>query len=179
MINTSLALRYARAFYKIALSINKAPRITKELLDFCDILERNQLLKRAIYHPNITFEEKYKIISILFNKHLEKITINFIKFLINKKRIYYINTIAKCIEKLHEDYENKLSVKIESVYPLQGEILKRIREQLIKSTKKDIIITSQLNPSLIGGIRIILGNQIIDGSISYKLKKLSETINVF
>jgi F-type H+-transporting ATPase subunit delta len=179
MLNTSLALRYARAFYKIAASIGKAGKASVELREISHLIDTNADLKRVLYHPAITHDEKKQVLNELLSKHCESATIRFLGYLIDKKRIFHLTAIAKCVSEILDEDENRLNVKVESFTHMPGETLKKIKERLVKSLNKDIVLTSEVVPSLMGGVRITLGDRVIDGSIAYQLKRLSETITAF
>jgi F-type H+-transporting ATPase subunit delta len=179
MLNTSLALRYARAIYKISQSLANTKKVCDDLREISQCIDASRDLKRVLYHPSITPDEKKQVVNELFSKKCETVTLKFIGYLIDKKRTFYITVIAQCFSDMLDSDENRVVAKVESHQPLTGEALKKIKERLVKGLGKDIVITSIVNPSLMGGIRLILGDRVIDGSIAYQLKRLSESITAF
>jgi F-type H+-transporting ATPase subunit delta len=179
MLNTSLALRYARAIYKISQLLEVTKKVRDDLQNISECIDSSTDLKRVLYHPGITPDEKKKVLSELFSHSSESVTLRFIGFLIDKKRIFYCSTIALCFSAILDSDENRVVAKVESLRPLSGETLKKIKDRLVKGLEKDVVITSVVNPSLLGGMRLILGDKVIDGSIAYQLKRLSETVTAF
>ena len=179
MLNTSLALRYARAIYKISQSLGNTKKVCVDLREISQSIDASGDLKRVLYHPGITSGEKKQVVSELFSKKSESVTLKFIGYLIDKKRIFHVASISACFSAMLDSDENRVVAKVESLNPLSGETLKKIKERLIKGLEKDVVITANVNPSLMGGIRLILGDRVIDGSIAYQLKRLSETITAF
>jgi F-type H+-transporting ATPase subunit delta len=179
MLNTSLALRYARALHKISTTLGNTRKVCDNLTGISLCIDTNRDLKRVLYHPEITPEEKKQVMFALFASSCESITMKFIGYIIDKKRIFHCTAIAQCFSGMLDQDENKLNVKAESITPLSGEVLKKIKALLTKSLEKNIVITGGVNPSLMGGMRIIFGDRVIDGSIAYQLKRLSETITAF
>jgi F-type H+-transporting ATPase subunit delta len=179
MFNTSLALRYARAIYAISQVSGTQKKVCEDLKDISQCIDASSDLKRVLYHPGITADEKKHVLAELFSKRSEAVTLRFVGFLIDKKRIFYCGAIAQCFSALLDTEENRVMVKVESMNPLSGEALKRIKERLIKGLGKDVVITPVVVPSLMGGLRLILGDRVIDGSIEYQLKRLSETVTAF
>jgi F-type H+-transporting ATPase subunit delta len=179
MLNTSLALRYARAIYKISQLLEVTKKVRDDLQEISECIDSSADLKRVLYHPGITPDEKKQVLSELFSKKCEGVTLRFIGFLIDKKRIFYCSVITQCYSALLDIDENRTMVTVESMRLLSGETLKKIKESLVKGLGKDVVITSIVNPSLMGGLRLILGDRVIDGSIAYQLKRLSETITAF
>ena len=179
MLNTSLALRYARALYKISTTLGNTRKVCDNLREISHCIDTSRDLKRVLYHPEITPEEKKQVMSDLFASTCESVTMKFIGYIIDKKRIFHCTAISQCFSGLLDEDENRLNVKVESFTLLPGETLKKIKEQLVKSLTKDIVLTSDVLPALMGGVRITLGDRVIDGSIAYQLKRLSETITAF
>ncbi len=179
MLNTSLALRYARALYQISKLLEVTKKVRDDLHTISECIDSSADLRRVLYHPGITPEEKKQVVNELFSKRCEGITLRGIGFLIDKKRTFYIAAISRCFSALLDDDENRILVKVESMNPLSGEAIKRIKERLIKGLGKDVVITAVVVPSLMGGLRLILGDRVIDGSIAYHLKKLSESVTEF
>jgi F-type H+-transporting ATPase subunit delta len=179
MLNTSLALRYARAIYKIAQTLGTTKKVCDDLREISQATDASKDLKRVLYHPGITPEEKKQVINELFSKKCEAVSLKFVGYLIDKKRTFHITAISQCFSAMLDSDENRVVVKVESHQTLTGETLKKIKERLARGLEKDIVITSIVNPSLMGGLRLILGDRVIDGSIAYQLKRLSETITAF
>jgi|WetSurMetagenome_2_1015567.scaffolds.fasta_scaffold00055_27 F-type H+-transporting ATPase subunit delta len=176
MLNASLSLRYARAIYRIAASLGKADKVAADLRDVSEAVEASTDLKRVLYHPGITPDEKKKVLADLFAGSMEKAALAFIGYLIDKKRIHQLASIAESVSKILDEHENKVKVTVESFGPLSGETVKKIKERLAQKLGKDIVLTAEVNPSLLGGAKLVLGDRVIDGSIAYKLKRLSETV---
>jgi F-type H+-transporting ATPase subunit delta len=179
MLNTSLALRYARAVYNIAALLGKAAKIGEDLKSISHVVDTSADLKRVLYHPGITPDEKKRVAADLFSASCESVTVKFLGYLIDKKRIHQLTSISRCFSDILDENENKVKVRVESFGPLPGETLKKIKERLAQKLVKEIVLTSEVNTSLLGGIRLILGDRVIDGSIAYQLKRLSDTVTVF
>jgi F-type H+-transporting ATPase subunit delta len=179
MLNTSLSLRYARAFYKIATSLGNAIKVADDLREISRIIDNSGDIKRVLYHPGITPLEKKNVLDELFSKQCESVTLKFLGYLIDKKRILYLSAIAKCVAEMRDKDENRVNVKVESFTIVPGETMKKIKERMVASLAKNVVLTQEVVPSLMGGMRIILGDGVIDGSLSYQLKRMSETITSF
>ncbi len=179
MFNTSLALRYARAFYKIAASVGKAEKVEENLGDISRTIGASSDLKRVLYHPGITPDEKKRVLNEVFSGDCESVSLKFLGYLIDKKRIFQCGAISQCFSEMLDEDQNRVNVRVESFSPLNGETLKKIKERLTKNLGKEIAIATEVIPSLMGGMRIILGDKVIDGSIAHQVRRLSETVTAF
>lgn len=176
MLDTSLAIRYARALYRIAKSQGNAKNVGGELSAISLLIDSGKDLKRVLYHPGISPEEKKRVISVLFSKVVAPLTLKFMNIIIDKNRIFHIASMAKCFEGLLAEDENRMTVRVESYRPLSGEMQKKIKELLFTLLSKDIAITAEVQPSLMGGIRLWLGDRVIDGSVELRLENLTRII---
>ena len=129
-----------------------------------------------MYHPGITATEKKDFVTTLLAKSANANTVRFINFLIAKKRIFHLASISASFNAMLAEDEKRLDVKVESFKPLSSDLQNRIKDQLKLMTKKDITLVSEINASLLGGMRLTLGDKVIDGSVSNQLKKLSRIV---
>lgn len=176
MLDTTLAIRYARALHKITLAKGNVKKVSLELAEFHNLIESSRDLKRVLFHPGITADEKKTIVSELLHHKADETTIRFINYIIGKKRIFQLGAISKCFTLLLADDENRINVKVECFKPLSDDLQKKIKDHLTSMLKKDIDIVTEVQPSLLGGIRLTLGDKVIDGSISNQLKKLTQIV---
>jgi F-type H+-transporting ATPase subunit delta len=72
--------------------------------------------------------------------------------------------------------ENRITARLETFKPLSEDLQKRIVERLAVMLKKEISMTTEIVPSLMGGIRLTLGDKVIDGSIAHQLKNLTQIV---
>jgi F-type H+-transporting ATPase subunit delta len=179
MLNTSLALRYARALFKISSNAGNTKKVASELKEITELIDTVGGLKRVLYHPSITSAEKKLILGKLFDSNCEALTVRFLGYLIDKKRIFQCTAIAQCFLALLDTAENRTNVIVESCLQLSGNTINKIKDRLGQSLGKKIVLTTAIVPELLGGIRILLGDRVIDGSIAFNLKRMTETITAF
>jgi F-type H+-transporting ATPase subunit delta len=176
MLDTSLSIRYARALFRIAKSLGNAKIVSGELGAIALLIDSAKDLKRVLYHPGITPQEKKQVLAGLLSKTVAPLTLKFMNIIIDKNRIFQITTMAKCLEALLAEDENRMTVRIESFMPLSGETQKKIKERLVSLLDKDISVTAEVQPSLLGGIRLTFGDKVIDGSVLLGLKNMTRMV---
>jgi F-type H+-transporting ATPase subunit delta len=101
-----------------------------------------------------------------------KETVNFIKVVISKHRENLIKDIMKEFEALYKDYFNIMDVKVISAYPLKEEVLNQVRERLEKKYNKKVNLIPLVDKDILGGLKLVIGNTVIDGSIKARLEAL-------
>ena len=103
---------------------------------------------------------------------------HFLNVLLTSRRFGYLELIRGIFEELFNRETNKVIVKVSSALPLAADLQKQIRTKLEEMLHKEIEMMLEIDPRLLGGVKLTVGGDVIDGSISYKLQKLSEKVVV-
>ncbi len=101
---------------------------------------------------------------------------NFIRLLSENKRLEVLPEIAAQYEMLRAQYENELDVQVTSAVPMNAEQQAKLAEALKKRFKRDVRISSGVDPTLLGGAIIRAGDLVIDGSINGRLQRLASEL---
>lgn len=170
-----IAKRYAEGFLdyvKDKIGIEKAHT---ELENIRTILSLAPELKNFFYSSAIAFAEKCSFIDKVFKDYLSNETITFLKFLLEKNRINVLNEIIDYV-KYNYKKEEEIYTVIKTAYPVGREILGQIKDKLEKKLKKKLDINPEIDKQIIGGMEIIMGNYIIDGSVIRQITDLEDTL---
>jgi F-type H+-transporting ATPase subunit delta len=103
---------------------------------------------------------------------LSPMTINFLKLLIDKKRIDALADIESCYRQQMDEVLKKLRATVKTAFPLSEEMLAYVTSGLEKMTGKQVEVTVETDESLLGGIMIGLGDTLYDGSIKSQLNNM-------
>jgi F-type H+-transporting ATPase subunit delta len=176
MINlTKFARPYATAAFEYAQQqqqLNQWEKFLQILAALCKQPAIIQLLKSPLY----TSHQHAEVFIALVQHEANPAQNNFIKILAQNRRLNVLPNIAELFTQLREAAEKTLAVQIKSATPLQ-EAYKHQLETLL-STKYSRKITSEykVDPQLIGGLVIYIGDQVIDGSVRDRLERLREVL---
>ncbi len=165
--------RYAEAIYQLALEEKKVSEIHKTLEEVESLFTNNIDFKQFLTHPLIGREEKHNLISKIFGDE-GTIEQNILFYLIDKGRINEIKGIAQEFKALYYKDNNIIDVKATFAKELSQEQKDKLVEKLKKSTGKTINLEVLLDPSLIGGGIIRIGDKVIDGSLRSQLENLGK-----
>jgi F-type H+-transporting ATPase subunit delta len=167
--------RYAQAFFE--LSGNQA--IAEELKDFVDIYESDKAFSSFLLDPRIKVDNKQTVIKNVFSDKLSKNTLNFILLLISKTRIEYIHLIYDQFVHLLDERTNVLDIDIFSAIPLDEDQINSIKEKFRVKYKASAVKSNQIvDASLIGGVKVIVGEKVYDGSIKGRIESLTDLVSV-
>lgn len=172
MNNTQIPKRYARALFELASEMNILPAVEQNirlLKTTCEqVPEFRQLLRSPIIKPLL----KKKVISALFEKDFQDLSLRFLKLVIQHGREKYLlettnEFIALCLEK-----EGIIEVELTSAVNLNEEIIKQIESRIAELTGLKPSTTRKVNPSLLGGFMVRFGDNMYDASLRKKILKI-------
>ena len=174
MPNTIIAKRYGEAFLgftKPTLGLQKA---VKDLKNLEFILRQNPDFLKILENLKILYPEKCMVIDNVL-KNLSQPTLDFLKFLIAKDRIKIILEICEYVRRNYTDAEAVVAL-LKSSYPLDLEVIRRIKELLEAKLKKRLNLYIGLDPDLLCGVKVQVGNLLLDGSLRRRLQDLREKL---
>ena len=166
--------RYALALYEVAEEKNKVEEYLNDLREICEIIYGNNELYEVIKHPQISTVRKKKTFRNIFEGKIDDELLSFLMVLIEKDRILYLREKLKEMEKIHLDKLNVLQGIVKTTIPLEEYEYNSLVEKLEKKYNKDIILKKIIDPEILGGIYVRIGNDIIDGTVKTRLEDLKK-----
>jgi len=94
MLKGAVAGRYAEALYEIALENKLVDKVEEELKAVVGVLEQSNQLKKVLFHPRITADQKKEVIASLFEGRISEVTMNFLAILVDRQREMYLADIT-------------------------------------------------------------------------------------
>lgn len=173
MLDKTLAARYANALYATALEARNAAHVLDDLRSVRDTIAAERTLKKTLYHPSIAASDKTEICRSIFGKSVTATTMHFLQVLFAAKRIVYLDPITEVFLNRCNQDNNRAVVKVTSAMPLPSDLHTRLREKITKLLGKEVMLEDEIDPRILGGVKLTLGGDVIDGSVAYKIQKLS------
>ncbi|MBB5149800.1 MULTISPECIES: F0F1 ATP synthase subunit delta [Ureibacillus] len=178
MSKSTVANRYAEALFSVAQKQNIVDEVNQELQEMTKVVSANRDFISLLTNPKFSSERKKEIVSELF-KEANSILLNTIKLLIDKKRINELVNIAEAFKTLAADAQGTAEATVYSTRELTEEEKKDISTSFAKLVGKESLnITNVIEPSVIGGVRVQIGNMIFDNTVANKLDSLRRTLVV-
>ena len=170
--------RYAEAFLSLCLDDKEISLVSyrDEVKTLKEVFKENIEFSKFLASYNIEYEEKILVLDKILNG-FSKNTINFVKLIVQKNRGYFLYDMFKATLKAF-DIELKVeSGIIYSTSPLSEENINKVKVALEKKKNKIIELKNVIDPSLIGGIKVVLNNDIYDSSVSTKVEQMKNLIS--
>ena len=162
---------YAEAIFEIAEQDNSVDSWIKDLALISTSFQDN-LIQALIDTPDISQKEKAEKFVSIFEGEVSAKTINFLKTLGQANRLKILDNIILNFLELVAKKRNQKNVVVSSAFELESDQLEKIKLAMQKRLGADIIITSAVDKTLIGGMKISYEDQVIDLSLKNKLESL-------
>ncbi len=161
---------YARAFYEAALEgwIKKLARVWGDIA-------QNGLLEK-LDAPEVPFQEKQEIINRLVGDETPAEIRNFISLLASKGHLHYLPEILDELGRLSRGGAARRVVNITTAIPLTEEEKRALQARLIARFGSDLDFRYDVDPEILGGVIVRIGDKVIDGSIAGRLESLRERL---
>jgi len=177
VIDTTLAKRYATALVEIAQEQNALDKYAADLDALSKLVEESRDFREVLINPVFTKEDKKKIAgSVLTKMGADPMVINFVYLLIDRKRIEQLTGIEKAFRAKVDEIRGITRGQVTSAEPLEQAELAQLTEKLANITGKQVIVTTKVDPSLIGGLVAKVGDMVFDGTIRTQLNQLKESL---
>ena len=166
--------RYALALYTVAEEKGKVEEYLNDLREIVSLMKNDVEFLKVIKHPEISTSRKKKIFINIFKGNIDEELLSFLLILIEKDRILFTEEKLKEMEKIHLERNNTLLVEVKTVIPLKEIERENVRGKLYNMYDKKIIFDEKLDKSIIGGVYVRVGDDVIDGTIRSKLEEMKK-----
>ena len=168
---TTIARPYAEAAFEIARDAN-ALAAWSDMLAFAAGVVRDPKVAAALDNPRLGAPQKQTLLLDVAGDRLSEEGRNFVRVLVDADRVTLLPEIAGLFDALKDGAEGTAKAEIESAFPLDDTQLAELRGALERRFGKRVEPTVRVNPELIGGARVTVGDSVIDGSVQAKLSAL-------
>lgn len=148
----------------------------QELGQLDALLKADPTLMRILQAPDILDREKEELLRRVFTGRLTPVFVDFIQLLLDKHRIGYLHGIIEHFLGLAAETQGRLTARVTTAVTLTDDERTSLKEQLQTKTAKSIKLEETVDPRLVGGVIVVLKDQIIDGSVRHQLSMLRDEL---
>ncbi len=170
-----IATVYARSLFEVAADQDKLDLVREQVGEFADAVSENRELQIFLFSPYFSTEEKADGLDRALTD-VDPVVENFLKLLIEKHRMPVIFRIRAEYDQLWEEENKLLPVEITSAIELPEETVKQLGDQISEQTGRTVELSSNVNPDILGGIVVQVGNSVLDASIRNRLEQLRRQV---
>ena len=170
-----IAQVWARALFEVAKEHDLLDQVRDQLGAFTDALNENRDLMVFFFSPYFSTEEKKDGLKRAVTG-VEPVLMNFLEALIERHRMPAIFRVKARYEVLWEDERDLLPVEVTSAVELDKSIVGSIGDRIGEQTQRTVELSSKVDPDILGGIVLRVGNVILDASIRNRLEQLRKQV---
>ena len=167
------AERYSLALFELSEENNLLSQIEDQSSSILNLIEQSEDFSNLIKDPTTSQEDLMKVINTISeNNKFESLFKNFLSFLIQKRRFFFIERILKSFIEICSRKRGELKAELKSAKELSNEEIAKITEELTKNFSSKIKLNYKHDESLIGGLVVQVGSTMVDTSIKNKLQQI-------
>jgi F-type H+-transporting ATPase subunit delta len=170
-----LATVYARSLFEVAVEQDKLDLVRDELAMFADALSETHELRIFFFSPYFSTQEKKDGLERAVTG-ADAVVLNFLELLIEKHRMPAIFRIRARYDALWEKENKLLPVQITSAVELDKGTIKELGDRISEQTGRKVELSSSVEPDILGGIVVQVGNSVLDASIRNRLDQLRRAV---
>jgi F-type H+-transporting ATPase subunit delta len=170
------AARYAKAFFAIAQEKSALKAVVDDFEAIGAAIENSKEFNSFLKAPLISSEKRVAALKALFEAKANKTTFEFLLFLVKKSRLDILADVISEFAKLNDRLNNVERISITSAFPMAADQVEAIKTRLQQKLSKGIVAEVKVEPGLIGGFKIKVGDQVYDLSIETQLKQLKQSV---
>jgi ATP synthase F1 delta subunit len=166
-----IAQVYSRSLFEVAKEQRKLDELREQLNEFADALGETRDLQVFLFSPYFSTAEKKEGLHKVIDG-ADPAFVNFLELLIEKHRMPVLFRIRRQFEDLWQEENRLLPVQVTSAFKLDEDTIEQIKKRIADQTDRKIELTTEVNPEILGGIVLRVGNSILDASIRNRLEQV-------
>jgi F-type H+-transporting ATPase subunit delta len=166
---------YARALFEAAKEHGVLDRVHDELGQFADTLEADRNLQVFLFSPYFSSEEKKDGVSRIVADADERL-VNFLELLAERHRMPVVFRIRRAFDAMWAEESRLLPVTVTSAVELDQGLVREIGERIQEQTGRRVELASDVDPDVLGGLKVQVGNMVLDATVRNRLEQLRKQV---
>ncbi len=176
MVDTKVARRYASALFATAQKNDVVKSVEDDLSAIANLFQNDAKFKDFILSPRVGREEKIKIAEKLFSDRVTALTMQALRLMLVKRRESEVVSVHDEFVALRREFGSIAYVMVSSSEALEPDQKSAIIAKLEQKTGKKVEADFQIDPHLIGGVKVQIGDYVLDGTVRGSLRRLGEKL---
>lgn len=177
MHDRPVSMRYALAIFNSASGAGVVDSVEQDLAAIAGLLDRDEQFRTFLTDPTRMREDKLKIVDKLFSDRITALSMQLLRLLLQKGREEHFPDIYADFIALRRAQQGIMQATVSSAEALPDDQRKSVVEKLEKLIGKKVEPTFEIDPALIGGVKVTYDNYALDGSVQGALRTLREKLN--
>jgi len=170
-----IAQVYARSLFEVAQEHDKLDEVRDQIGQFSDALGESRDLQTFFFSPYFSTEEKKKGLASALDG-ADPVVENFLALLIENHRMPVLFRVRRELDQMWREVNKLLPVQITSAVELDRAVTQQIGDEIGRQTGRTVELTSTVDPDVLGGLIVRVGNSVLDASIRTRLERLRKQV---
>jgi len=176
MIREPVARRYAHALFDAAQARGLLDTIEGDLAAFARLLREEPRLSSLLITPQVTTVEKHRLLQAILGGRVHALVLELLWLLLAKKRLPAIGDITEGYGLLLEAHRGIVRAEVTTARPMSAAQQERLKAALERRTGKTVLIERKIDPRVMGGVVVRIGDQVIDRSIRRTFQEMRASL---
>ncbi len=175
----ALARVYATSLFELAEAKGGREKVEKTLGELEEVIElarRDTRFNEFLSSRVISAKARDAALSKIFGRATTGLTLRFLRLLNEKGRLGVLIPIVTAFDSIVQDRFGRVEVDVMTASPVDADALRAIKDKLTQTLGKDVIVHPYTDPAMIGGVRLRIGDQLVDASVATRLHKLRDRL---
>jgi F-type H+-transporting ATPase subunit delta len=170
-----IAVVYARSLFEVAKEQDKLDLVKEQLGEFADALAETRSLQVFFFSPYFSTQEKEDGLDRAVTG-ADPVVVNFLKLLIEKHRMPVLFRVRANYDAMWEEEKKLLPVSITSAVELDEDTVRQLGDRISEQTGREVELSARVEPDILGGIVVQVGNSVLDASVRNRLEQLRRQV---
>ena len=176
MATARVASRYAKALLSLAEERGELDAVANDLTTLDEVIGGSADLAVMLKSPVVKADKKQAVLEAVFSNHVSALTLGYLRILVGKGREGLIGDLAIEGKNQLRLMRNVKEVSLTTAAPLTAELREKVLGQVAKVHNGDVELQEQVDPNILGGYILKMGDQMVDASIKRQLRSLGREL---
>ena len=175
-MSQAVSRRYAEGLFAAAQTDGAEERVLDALAAVCDILDSELHLRKLLLSPCISRTERQNVLRDVFSGHIEPLLLHFLLLVMKRNRLALLREIYRCYQKQYLQQNGMAEAQVVTAIPLSEKLADELCAKLCAVTGKRVLLRQSVDPELLGGIRVRIGSEQMDGSLRARIESIARSL---
>jgi F-type H+-transporting ATPase subunit delta len=176
MRDTTIARNYAEALLALADKANDTAGWGRTVTEVADAVSGDATLRHFLESPRVSAAQKREILEKAFQDRVPRLFLRYLQMLVTKRRQMLLPTIATEYRNLLDEQEGRVHAQVTFARPASDADREAVARGLSRTLGKQVVPHVTVDPSIIGGVVVKVGDRVMDGSVRRRLRLLRERL---
>ena len=176
-VSQAAARVYAKALFDIGIESGTVGQIYDDLHAVYDALNGLDADLRTFFSlPQFRREDKRRILNMAFEGKVSRPVLGLLNVLVDKRRETLLDNIVEEFDRYRDQHEGRIRARVVTARKLDEDLLQALRSAIEQRTNKSVDLTEQVDPEVLGGLRVNVGDRVLDGTLRRSLQDMRRSL---